>query len=401
MPIRQPVQTIIRADDFHDKAFSFPIESTVAPEWMVGNLVVNAPEGYLLTTSLTLEPKQTQSFPYQKHPNGQWIVEGTVTLLFTGSQPTAGKVIIQNSLNEKIVLTVEPSRALSKQPELTVSDSLLTITQSATDRPGFGLLTIAQTNANTPVTITTDLPDYFLLASDSRPTFGPTLLLLPSATGTYVHIRYFSGKRGRHRGQLFIEAPYGSTTVTLEGQKMGLLPTLRTSVVVAKSVQEEDTPTRKRWITGLTVGLLAGLAVVSYTYKCQLFPSLCQERTANQVAVPDEPARSEPVISNDTLAESELDKVIRSTIKPSAPLSPPDSGSVRQSTTAPIVRIPKQAPTAAMANEPNSVESTKTPSKVTTRQTVDNQLNARAKRRQDSASADEESDLEKALNPPN
>ncbi|AUD02591.1 hypothetical protein [Spirosoma pollinicola] len=404
MPIRQPVPTIIRADDFHDKAFSFPVESIVGPEWMIGNLVVNAPEGYLLTTSLTTEPKQTQDFPYKKHPNGQWIAEGTVTLLFTGDRPTSGKIVIHNSLDEKIVLTVDTSAntslTISEKPELTVSDSVLTIMQSSADRPGFGLLTIAQTNANTPVSISTDSPDYFLLASDSRPTFGPSILVVPSATGTYVHIRYFSGKRGRQKGHLRIEAPYTSETVILEGQKMSLLPSLRTGVVGTKPVSDTNTPARKWWITGLTVGLLAALAVVSYTFKCQLFPSLCQDRTASQVTTSDEPPRLKPASTTDTLANSELDKVIRSTISSSVPAPQVEGRPVSQSAIAPVNKVPQQMSTANVVNEPIRVESTKTPPKVKSRQTVDNQVKVPPKRRQDSATADEESELEKALNPP-
>lgn len=194
---------------------------------------------------------------------------------------------------------VDASCILSRQPALTVSQSMLTFTQKSADKPVFLLLTVAQQQANTPVTITTDLPDCIQLASDSRPTFANALTIIPSAIGTYVHVRYLAHKRGSRIGQLFIEAPYTTITVALKGRTAGLLPAIRTARSSDSQllVRNPDRPgVESRWAMGLSVAaLISGLAYAGLTYRCQLFPDLCRNMPAEQSVIQrDVPASIKP-----------------------------------------------------------------------------------------------------------
>lgn len=169
MPIQQSVQTLIRADDFHDKAFSFTVESVVEdlPD-SHKDLVVTVSDGYYMTTSLTSQPRREQTFEHTQQPNRQWVASGTVILAYAGSYPENGVLTIRNPVEETVVLPIQATAAVTTTPELTISQSALSFTQTASDKPAYLLLTITQPLVDTPITLTTDAPAYFQLASDSR-----------------------------------------------------------------------------------------------------------------------------------------------------------------------------------------------------------------------------------------
>ena len=185
---------------------------------------------------------------------------------------------ITHSFTEKsVVPTVNNAPSAGKQPELIVSHPKLTFVQRTADKPVFCVLAIAQQNIDTPITISTDEPDYFQLASDSRPAFAPTLTFIPPPSGAYVHVRYMAPKGGSHHAQLIIEAPYASTTVALEARTTGALSIVRNVLVPAK--RPERKASGSRWGALLATVIVGGLAYAGYTYQCQLFPSLCREKT--------------------------------------------------------------------------------------------------------------------------
>jgi hypothetical protein len=402
MPILQPVQTIIRADDFQDKAFSFMVESVLDSYMSTDDLVISVSDGYWLTTSLTTEPKTEQAFKYTKQPNGQWVASGTARVMFVSDWPPDGTITIQNSLAERVIMTVDTHYALTKQPELTISHDRLTFRQMESDKASFLLFTIAQQQADTPVILTTDAPEYFQLASDSRPIFGPTLTLVPSLTGTYVHVRYFSEKHGPHTGQLTIEAPYVSKIVALEGRRAGLLPAIR-NILVPGSQAKKNLPARSssknRWATILAVGFLGGLSYGGYRYHCQLFPTLCQERTTDRLLTQHRLSLPTPSLPSDSLGKSQLNRLVTNAHEMSDKVVPSISSLSGLADTNQIDKSLTESPLGVL-DEQNKDARNRTSSKITTKQNTDNQVVPTPRRRSESKSVEEESELEKELNRP-
>ncbi|AKD54387.1 hypothetical protein [Spirosoma radiotolerans] len=289
MPIKQSVQARIRAEDFHDKAFSFTVESVVEDlPASHRDLVVTVSDGYYMTTSLTSQPRREQAFEHIQQLNRQWVASGTVTLAYVGNYPKNGVLTIQNSAAETVVLPIEVTTALTRNPQLTISESELSFTQTAGDKPAYLLLTITQPLVDTPVTLTTDAPGYFQLASDSRPYFGSALTVVSPAPKFHVHIRYAASKPGLHKGQLTIQTPYDSQTVALQGRRTGWLS--RKSGLTASLSQptlESSNPARRtgNWVALAILVGISGLGYAGYTHKCQLFPSLCQDTTPKTTLV--------------------------------------------------------------------------------------------------------------------
>jgi len=302
MPIQQSVQALIRADDFHDKAFSFTVESVVEDlPASHKDLVVTVSDGYYMTTSLTSQPRREQTFEHIQQPNRQWVASGTIILAYTGGYPENGVLTIQNPVEESVVLPIQATAALTKNPELTISQSALSFTQTASDKPAYLLLTITQPLVDAPITLTTDAPAYFQLASDSRPYFGSTLTVESSASKFHVHIRYAATKRGLHKGQLTIQAPYDRKTVALQGRRTGWLsirPRLSASFDQPKRELPKTESRSASWIILALLAGVSGLGYMGYTHKCQLFPGLCPDSTPREMVVkapvplPDEPASS-------------------------------------------------------------------------------------------------------------
>lgn len=281
MPIRLPVQTAILTSDFRDKTYCFAVESVIMPQERGGLLTISTSTGYLLATSLDKELKRQQAFKHILQTDGSWFASGTVTVILTGDSATDGVITIRNSVGETRTLTIDAtstSLVQSPKPGLTVSHPTLIFPQTSPGKPSFMVLTIAQQPGNAPVTLTTDAPDYFLLASDNRPAFSPTLSFTPSVAGAYVHVRYSASKNGRHFGTLTIQNQNDKRTVTLEGRSSGFLPAFRQDI----QHHPNQPAIAKRWMKLLSLVVIGGLAYAGYTNRCQLVPALCQEPEISQ-----------------------------------------------------------------------------------------------------------------------
>ncbi|SOD92056.1 hypothetical protein [Spirosoma fluviale] len=181
----------------------------------------------------------------------------------------------------------------SRQPSLKISQSTLIFTQATVDKPCYLLLTVAQQYADSPVTIETDSPDHFLLATDDQPIYKPKLTFVPSPEGTYVHVRYMSSQRATIQALLTVQSPYATQTVALKGRTAGLL------AVVQKAIPTRNLPqlasgtephTRKRWIALGLVAVLSGLGYAGVMYRCEIFPGLCQPTSVSESTVEQSPA---------------------------------------------------------------------------------------------------------------
>ena len=169
---------------------------------------------------------------------------------------------------------LESGRPLRKRSSrLLVSASALALVQTTASKPAFAVLTLKQPDSHEPVTLTTDAPDYFLLAADSRPAFLPNLTLTPDAKGTYIHVRYFAASTGGHTGQLTIQQGHETRTVALTGQKTGLLPVLQTNWPVIRKAAAAPWPgqvlTAKYLIPLVVLPVLMGIAYAVITHRSQ------------------------------------------------------------------------------------------------------------------------------------
>ena len=273
------------------------------PQDRAGMLTVSASAGYLLTTSLTNEPRREHTFPHYQQADNTWLATGDVTLLATDDSLPDGFITIRNSQAETVVLTIDATSLSGIQvqrPVLTFSEPLPAFARTSPGKPSFLILTIAQQYTNAPVMLSTDAPEYFQLASDSRPVFLPDLTLVPSPTGTHVHLRYAAQKTGVHHGHLIIETGYETRTIALKGRSSGLLATLDKTPLSVRPASlpqpavalPEHTAGSKRWLGALALLVVAGLAFAGYRNRCQLFPALCENtlaiptRTTDPVAAP-------------------------------------------------------------------------------------------------------------------
>ncbi|GAB3801686.1 hypothetical protein GCM10028819_29450 [Spirosoma humi] len=302
MPIQQSVQTLIRADDFHDKAFSFTVESIV--DELPANhkeLVVTVSEGYYMTTSQTSEPRREQTFEHSQQPNRQWVARGVVTLAYAEEYPVNGVLTIQNPAAETVVLPIEVTQAVTRNAGLTVSHSELSFTQTASDNSAYLLLTISQQPVDTPITLTTDLPAYFQLASDSRPYYSPTLTVVSPARKFHVHVRFAASKPGLYTGQLTIQTPSDRQIIPLRGRRTGWfsMPTGRRLAVNQQKRESSLSSGRSgNWFIIAVLAGMSGLGYIGYTQKCQLFPGLCQPVTPKAASVKQSlPTPGQPTVS--------------------------------------------------------------------------------------------------------
>lgn len=181
------------------------------------------------------------------------------------------------------------------RPRLNVSSSVLTFPDTTAGQPQFQVLTLVQEAAETPVTLTTDAPDFFHLASDERPQFAPNLTLTPRPEGTHVHVRYLAGQSGRHVGQLLVQSPYDTKAVTLHarsGRLLSLVPSNTKDFL--RPQQPVSNFWQSPWGRVLALALISGLALVGYGNRCRLAPRLCDE-TTTVATTPERPVvRSTP-----------------------------------------------------------------------------------------------------------
>lgn len=277
MAIIKPIQETINVKNFHDKAYSFVVESVLGAEETPGIVVVSASTGYLLTTSLTNQPKREHTFKHDRQADGSWVACATVTLVDTEQSPVDGSVVIRDSGAEPVILTVDAaSTAIARlqAPVSVSSQSTLTFAGTLPGKPSFQVITIARTHPVAPITLTTDAPDHFQLASDSQPAFSSSLTLIPPATGTYVHVRYVANRPGTHTGQLLIQGIYENKTVTLKG---------RTRVLLLAKPGPPKQSSLMKWGAGvLAMIIIGGVAYTGYSHRCQLFPDLCREAASEQ-----------------------------------------------------------------------------------------------------------------------
>lgn len=366
-------------------------------------LTVSVSAGYLITTSFNKDPRREHTFPHHQLADSSWLAEGEVMLMATGDSIADGTVTIRNSQGETLVLTIEAastSGALVQQPLLSVSEPLPAFARTEAGKPSYVVLTIAQQYTNVPVTLTTDAPEYFQLASDNRPVFAPALTLSPSPTGAHVHIRYVAQRQGVHTGHLLIETEYETKTIPLKGRSSGLLPTLRKSPSSVSQAMLPQ-PTRpmasqavssKRWIGALTLMVVAGLTYAGYTNRCQLFPALCTSTPTSQTSSSD----VEPVVADEPLKKMAVNKI---TSKPVKVKELPDPALRTLRTNLPATQtLPIESPKERLAENPR-ISQKSTPSKQFDKQAIDvTQPNKPKIRSKPPVAATEESDLERALN---
>lgn len=393
MAIIKPVQATINANNFHDKAYSFVVESVLSPEEKPGLVVVSTSAGYVLTTSLTDQPKREHTFKYSRQDDGSWASRATVTLVAIEQSPVSGAVVIRDSSAEPVILTVDVAAAAVERlqpPVLMISQSTLTFAETSPGKPSFQVITITRTYPVAPVTLTTDAPDYFQLASDNQPAFSPSLTLTPSSTGTYVHVRYLANRPGSHTGQLLIQGAYENRTVTLRGRTRGLLP-----VRLSPAKQ----PARlKRGAGLLALMIIGGLAYAGYSNRCHFFPGLCQEAAASQPVTHG----SNPVpasINNNDFSKEGIANRVKTPGRVSRPAKPATRQVLSNGPTEPAVKQPVSNP----ANEQQNVATSRTVDRnVSVRRAPANRPvnpapDERARRR---TPPTEESELERELNGP-
>lgn len=399
MPIQQSVQALIRADDFHDKAFSFTVESVMdeLPE-SHKDLVVTVSEGYYMTTSLTSQPRREQTFEHTQQPNRQWVASGTIILAYAEDYPKNGVLTIQNPAEETVVLPIEATKAVVKNAGLTISHSELSFTQTASDKPAYLLLTITQQLVDTPITLTTDAPAYFQLATDSRPYYSPTLTVVSPARKFHVHVRYAASKRGLHKGQLTIQTPSDCQTIPLQGRRTGWLSIksgYNRSTTQPKLESPEPASRSGSWIIAAMLAGMSGLGYIGYTHKCQLFPSLCQDvspkatlvnqpsPTPDQPTVPESlPKRETKAVANPEKGQESLTQVIDSLSR------------LRQSFTADKSDAKRQT---ILSGEEAATARPNVSRRETAKKTVEQPKERTPPK---PTSVNEESELEKALNKP-
>ena len=389
MPILQPIQTTIYLNAFQDKTYCFAVESVLTVPGQAGILTISASAGYLLTTTRNKEPRREQIIEHVQQSDGSWLAKGNVTLVATGNSLSNGTVIIQNALAETIVLTVDNmSTSLMKpvQTALAVNQSTLTFAQTSPGKPSFLIVTIARQLTDAPVRLTTNAPEYFQLASDSRPVFLPDLTLTPSSKGTSVHVRYSANKTGFHTGQLTISSEYENQTVALEGRSTGLLSTIRPPAVRRSDWRQSI---KKKPVRLLALVVACGLVGAVYINRCQLFPSLCNY-----------PELSQAQIQSGSLPE------IPSTTKSVEKASQAEKSNSLNKPLARSIQTPSAELTVKrnLQNEPSEVRSTESEvrqsesRKNLATQNTNEQSNDQTVRPKTITPIEEESDLEKALN---
>ena len=395
MSIRQPLQKTINTTDFQDRSYSFSAESVVEAEASPGQLVISVSAGYLLTTSLRNQPGREQTFEHRKQSDGSWTACGTVTVLLGDETPVNGTIVVRNSLNESVEMTIAAtSEALerSPMPALAISQPSLTFAPTAPGKPSFLIFTLAQPYTGAPVTLTTDAPNYFQFASDSRPNFGPTLTLTTSSAGTHVHVRYMADRRGLHTGQLLIDSAFEHRIVALTGRSKGLLP-------VRLDATNQSTRWRV-WGALLALVVVGGLSFASYSNRYQLFSALLQNTGIHKAAT----QANDPLSFTNVNVVSTKDGVI----KPKRVQKSPEKGAQ-----SPARLLAKRSTTTAPMSTPVSEQQTEADSRsvvpasgireTATDQSLANTVAERPAQKAIATPPTQESELEKVLNqaPPN
>lgn len=292
MPIVKPISAIIHRFHFRGNTYSFLIEATLKPQQDGGQLSIQASPGYLLTTLDDLTPQAERTISYKNQPDGSWLVQNVVTLLTNGSSLIDGAITLQDPLGESVVLLVSIETALF------ISDTSVAFGNTEAGGEALALLKVSQQGADTPVSLSVNNPALFGLASDkAASTFADTLTVVPSFEGDFICIRYSPNQAGRHTSSLLITTPYDSQTVFLEGRatrKASQYQLLSWPALETKWSKPVNRLATTRIQKILAVVLVVGLVCVSYIYKCELVPGLCQSRN---IVETDLSSRDAPVVS--------------------------------------------------------------------------------------------------------
>lgn len=180
---------------------------------------------------------------------------------------------------------------VTRMPGITFSEQALTFPATPAGKPQFKTFTIEQEQVNGPVTLTTNDPDNFQLASDSHPNFAFSLMLTPPAGKTYIHVRYVAAKAGKHSAELSIQSAYSTQTISLSAQSVGALQAL---VTRPTNPLTPTVPANNRWLPGAVLAAIAGLGIFFYVFRCQLAPGLCTEPAVQVSPAPARIPESEP-----------------------------------------------------------------------------------------------------------
>ncbi|MVM30432.1 hypothetical protein GO755_10340 [Spirosoma sp. HMF4905] len=192
---------------------------------------------------------------------------------------------------------------------LTINQPALTFSPTLPGSPSFKIITVWFQQSDKPITLSTDAPEHFQLASDSHPNFAPTLTLTPAVVGTYVHVRYLVQKMGSHTGQLTIKTGDAYETIALNGRSSYFLPVLRTSRLAGiRSAQNRVVPMATKLGLSLLTLIIAGtLGYLGYSNRCELFPTICQDEAKSLSVTP----KNAIVLSAQTEATLNKKKVVK------------------------------------------------------------------------------------------
>ena len=285
MSFRQPTQTNIRYFHFWGNTYDFPVESVLRSKQGDGQLHIEASSGYGLTTIIDSTPKTRQTISYVNQADGSWLAQGRLSLVATGPSLINGTVTLRDSIGETLSLMV------SIEPVLFVDGSTVSFNQTEPNETDIIFLKIRQQGAITPVALAIHDSNRFALATSTQEVdFTPNLTIDTPFDGTYVYIRYVPSRSGRDVARLVITTPYDTKTVSLEGQanivagwyRLRDWPDLLTPWRML-SRQPAVAPVRKWALSSLL--LVMGLGYASYTYRCQLAPSLCQNQNVVKTIV--------------------------------------------------------------------------------------------------------------------
>ena len=283
MPFRQPTPIIIRCVHFRGNAYEFPVESVLRSRPGNGQLHIETSSGYGLTTIAHSTPQAQQTLSYVIQPDGSWLAQGRLTLVTNRSSLIDGTVTLRDPIGEILNLMV------MIEPALFVDGSTVTFDRTEPNVADFIFLKIRQQGATTPVTLTIHGSNQFTLATSTRESdFAPDLTINTPFEGTYVYIRYAPKRAGRHVARLVITTPYHTKTVSLEGQASNLSNWYRflewTGLLTPwRVLNNQSTAPIWKWVLSV---LVLGLGYVSYTYRCQLVPGLCQSQNTVKIIIP-------------------------------------------------------------------------------------------------------------------
>ena len=208
--------------------------------------------------------------------------------------------------NSRTIPTTQTGKSADPTPSvtgsrLTVSRSLLQFDRTDPGDESYLTLRVTPPFANALVALAVSDPNLFQVAVGvSRLAFKQSLTFKPEEGGSYVHVRYTPERSGRHQSTLTIEVPALSETITVQlaGHTGGLaaisLPERTRSLPAPLAPASYSPGTSARPDGALVKGLLAGglvlgLAIAGYVYRCDIWPASCTQ-TVSAV----EPATPEP-----------------------------------------------------------------------------------------------------------